>query len=101
MSKIPAAHMANEEPIVHQAEESDSRILFTDVVDIVVNNYGVVMKFLQGAGPGSQPSVVAKVGMSREHAKSVLHILQVTLNQTERTTVGPKKLNSPNESRNN
>jgi len=55
------------------------------------------MKFLQGAGPANQPTVVAKVGMSREHAKSVLHILQVTLNQTERAAVGPKKLNSPND----
>jgi len=102
MSKIPAAHMANElQQPVEAAEGIDSRILFTDVVDIVVNNYGVVMKFLQGSGPTAQPTVVAKVGMSREHAKSVLHILQVTLNQTERTTAGPKKLNSPNETRSN
>ena len=98
MSKVPATQMANEElAIEKQADDSDSPILFTDVVDIVVNNYGVVMKFLQGAGPANQPTVVAKVGMSREHAKSVLHILQVTLNQTERTAVGPKKLNSSND----
>lgn len=98
MSKVAMTHMANEELVVQQQPDSpDSRILFTDVVDIVVNNYGVVMKFLQGSGPAAQPTVVAKVGMSREHAKSVLHILQVTLNQTERTTVGPKKLASPDE----
>src|ERR1700752_2471736 len=37
MSKIPAAHMANEPQPAETAEGSDSRILFTDVVDIVVN----------------------------------------------------------------
>lgn len=97
MERIPAAHMASGEPQLQHSEGTDSHIMFTDVVDIVVNNYGVVMKFLQGGSPGSHPAVVAKVGMSREHAKSVLHILQVTLNQTERTAVGSKKLSSPDE----
>ena len=101
MNRIPAAHGANETVIEPMSDTSDPRILFTDVVDIVVNNYGVVMKFLQGAGPASQPTVVAKVGMSREHAKSVLHILQVTLNQTERTAVGQRKLTSPEDQRTN
>lgn len=64
---------------------TDEKILFTDVVDIIVNNYGVVMNFMQNSGPASQPVTVAKVGMSREHAKSVLQILQATLNQTEQS----------------
>jgi hypothetical protein len=38
---------------------------------------------MQSSGPNSKPNAVARVGMSREHAKSVLQILQVTLNQTE------------------
>jgi len=59
------------------------KVLFTDVVDIVVNNYGVVMNFGQSAGAGKSAHQVARVGMSREHAKSVLKILQVTLAQTE------------------
>jgi len=61
----------------------DNKILFTDVVDVTVNNYGVVMNFMQGAGPNREPSSIARVGMSREHAKSVLQILQLTLSQTE------------------
>jgi transcriptional regulator with XRE-family HTH domain len=67
-------------------------ILFTDVVDIMVNNYGVVMNFMQSSGPGSKPNAIARVGMSREHAKSVLQILQVTLAQTEQ--IVPKIPNS-------
>jgi hypothetical protein len=76
----------------------DNRILFTDIVDVVVNNYGVVMSFLQSSSPNGQPQAVAKVGMSREHAKSVLQILQVTLNQTGRNSSYPNKYISPESS---
>jgi transcriptional regulator with XRE-family HTH domain len=74
----------------------DNRILFTDVVDVIVNNYGVVMNFMQGSGPNSKPVAVARVGMSREHAKSVLQILQLTLAQTERSAPKlPKRIITP------
>lgn len=85
MGKIPVSRMTNEEiQISASLAPLENRILFTDIVDITVNNYGVVMNFLQTSGPSGNPSHVARVGMSREHAKSVLQILQVTLNQTER-----------------
>lgn len=61
----------------------DARINYTDMVHVMVNNYGVVMNFMQGAGPNNQPLAVARVGMSREHAKSVLEVLQRTLAQSE------------------
>ncbi len=99
MSKVPAAQMANEENPAGPADSQEARVLFTDVVDVIVNNYGVVMKFMQGTSPGSQPAVVAKVGMSREHAKSVLHILQVTLSQTERPAPLTKKQSSSGDGR--
>ena len=60
----------------------DKPVLFTDVVDVMVNNYGVVMNFMQGGANSS--STVARIGMSREHAKSVLQILQATLTETEK-----------------
>lgn len=63
---------------------ADNRIIFTDIVDISVNNYGVVMNFMQN-GPAAAPQPVARVGMSREHAKSILKILQHTLSRTERS----------------
>lgn len=85
------------------ADESSQKILFTDVVDITVNNYGVVMNFMQGAGPNTKPSSIARVGMSREHAKSVLRILQMTINQTERNlpSPSPRQLNAENQSPDN
>jgi len=102
MGKVPLTHLANEEPQMPiLAGNQDQRVLFTDIVDVIVNNYGVVMKFMQGNGPNTQPAIVARVGMSREHAKSVLHILQVTLAQTERAAIGPKKLSPPHDTRKN
>ncbi len=91
MAKIPAVHMMSDPSNSHSAS-SDGHVLFTDIVDVIVNNYGVVMNFMQNTGPASQPSTVAKVGMSREHAKSVLQILQATLSQTEHNQ---KRINAP------
>lgn len=84
LEKVPAAHMANDE---RQNGAGDNRILFTDIVDIVVNKYGVVMNFMQ-TGPSNASQSVARVGMSREHAKSILQILQTTLNKTEQNQNG-------------
>ena len=81
MEKIPVSHATNGLSSA-QASTSQDRVLFTDVVDIVVNNYGVIMNFMQ-SGPANSSQVVARVGMSREHAKSILKILQATLSQTE------------------
>ncbi len=61
----------------------DIRVVYTDMVHVMVNNYGVVMNFIQNSGPNNQPLAVARVGMSREHAKSVINILQQTLAQAD------------------
>ncbi len=75
---------------------STPKILFTDTVDVIVNNYGVVMNFMQGSSSAGQPTSIAKVGMSREHAKSVLQILQATLAQTEKPAQ-PRRLPTPDK----
>src|SRR5690606_5241003 len=62
----------------------DVRIVYTDMVQVMVNNYGVIINFLQGAGPGNQPLAVSRVGMSKEHAKSILEVLNKTLEQSDR-----------------
>jgi DNA-binding XRE family transcriptional regulator len=82
VTKVSSAQMISDISVSNQTLNS-TPILFTDVVDIMVNNYGVVMNFMQSSGPNSKPATVSRIGMSREHAKSVLQILQVTLNQTE------------------
>lgn len=91
LNKSASVQISNDE-LIPQLQPESPKILFTDVVDVIVNNYGVVMNFMQAAGPGAQPESVAKVGMSREHAKSVLRILEVTLAQTERQPKTSKKI---------
>ena len=74
---------------------ADTRIVYTDTANITVNNYGVVMSFMQN-GPGGQPPVaVSRVGMSLEHAKSVLEVLQTTLKQAEASKDQKPKLLPP------
>jgi DNA-binding XRE family transcriptional regulator len=70
----------------------DLRIVYTDMVHVVVNDYGLVMNFMQTGGAGNKPLAIARVGMSREHARSVLDVLQKTLAQSE-----PKHLPAPRQ----
>ncbi len=58
----------------------DARIIYTDMVHVSANKYGVIINFLQGLGAQNQPMAVSRVGMSHEHAKSMLEVLQETIN---------------------
>jgi transcriptional regulator with XRE-family HTH domain len=71
----------------------DARIVYTDMAHIMVNNHGVVMNLMQTGGPNNQPLVVSRVGMSREHAESLLELLQKTLSQQD--AEAPKTLPAP------
>jgi len=80
----PVVQILNDNPLALPGGiEVEQRVLFTDIIDIMVNNYGVVLNFMQTSGPNRPPANVARVGMSREHAKTLLQILQATLHQTE------------------
>lgn len=96
MDKIPASHMANSDSKTAPPASDSSRVLYADIVDVMVNNYGVVMSFMQG-GPANSANPVARIGMSREHAKSVLKILEITLTQTEKQL--PGKIHSSDNDR--
>lgn len=75
----------------------DNRIVYTDTANISINNYGVVMQFMQNA-PGGQPMAVSRVGMSIEHAKSVLEVLSRTIEQAQASKT-PKALPKPSNKR--
>lgn len=70
----------------------DTRIVYTDMAHVMVNDHGVVMNFMQTGAPGSQPTVVSRLGMSREHAQSLLDLLQKTLSHKPQA---PKSLPRP------
>jgi transcriptional regulator with XRE-family HTH domain len=72
---------------------TETRIIYSDMVHVGANNFGVVINFLQSSGLNNQPLAIARIGMSKEHARSVIEILQKTLDASE-----PKALPSPPDS---
>lgn len=58
-------------------------IVYTDMVHVVVNNYGVVMEFMQRGTSVDQPMAVSRVGMSKEHARSVIEMLEKSLSSSK------------------
>jgi DNA-binding XRE family transcriptional regulator len=81
----------------------DLRVVYTDTAHVMVNNYGVVMNFMQTNGTGSQPLAVSRVGMSKDHAKSLIKMLQQSIKQAEKQessnkTSAKKKTQDPKKS---
>jgi len=58
---------------------TDNPILYTDSTQVIANQYGVVIEFLQGMGPDGKSKIVSRLGMSREHAKVLSEIIMKTL----------------------
>ena len=54
--------------------------LYTDSVFVTTNDFGVVFDFAQSIGPTNQQNVIARLGMSKEHAKALLKVLFEKLN---------------------
>ena len=81
----------------------DLRVVYTDMVHVMINDFGVIMNFMQNAGPGNQPLAVARIGMSKTHAKSVLEILDKSLKQADqkRPRRQLKPLNKPTDQTDN
>lgn len=69
----------------------DSRVIYSDAMNLVINGDGVVINFLQTAGP-NQTVPAARVGMTLSQAKKVAETLSETIRLAEQ---GPKFLPSP------
>jgi transcriptional regulator with XRE-family HTH domain len=63
--------------------QEDAKIIYTDIVHVNANRYGVVINFLQGLGVNNQPVAVSRIGMSHEHARSLIEVLQKTMKMSE------------------
>lgn len=57
-------------------------VLYTDMVHVSGNKYGITINFIQGMGPNGKPTVVSRIGMSKEHAKSMLDVLKTSVEQS-------------------
>ena len=71
---------------------ADVRIAYTDMLNVIVNDFGVTLQFMQTNGPDHKPLIVSRLGMSKDHARNIVNLMQRTLNQAE-----PKALPPPSE----
>lgn len=69
----------------------DNKVIYTDGMHANVNDHGVILQFMQQLPNASQPAVVSRVGMSREHAERIINVLQQTLDQYDKNKQ-PKSL---------
>lgn len=72
----------------------DVRVVYADMAHVTANEFGVVVNFLQSGGSNSQPMAISRVGMSREHAKSVIRLMQEALDQSSQPKI-PRSLEAP------
>jgi transcriptional regulator with XRE-family HTH domain len=86
--------MVSDESGVQQTayiSQNDARILYSDMIHVNANQFGVVINFLQGLGAKNQPMAVSRIGMSREHAQSLLDVLSKTLEKSKTKPKSDKK----------
>ncbi|MEM6997962.1 MAG: DUF3467 domain-containing protein [Patescibacteria group bacterium] len=78
---------------------NDARVVYTDMVNVSANNYGVVVNFMQGLGANNQQMTISRVGMSVEHAVSLIKVLSETVEQVlEKKTEEPKSITDKSQS---
>jgi transcriptional regulator with XRE-family HTH domain len=61
----------------------NSVVLYTDTVFVTRTDYGIVFDFAQGVGPTNERRVVSRIGMSMEHAKDLVNVIQGKINETK------------------
>lgn len=85
---------ANATKTVLMAIAMDPRVMYSDSVHVAGSKHGVVLSFMQPGG-GNLPNMpVARIGMSREHAKKFVALLQETLGHLDAADPDNKQLPS-------
>lgn len=63
--------------------KDNTPVLYTDSIFISKNHFGMILDFAQSMGPTNKQIVVARVGLSIEHAKALLGVLTKKLTKFE------------------
>lgn len=74
-------------------------IVFSDSVQVSVNDYGVTLNFMQQSYPQDQQIPVSRIGMSQQHAQSLINVLQQSLKDAKQETI-QKRLEPPKDQAN-
>ncbi len=54
-------------------------VLFSDMVVVTKTDYGIVLDFAQSVAGSNERRVVSRIGMSSEHMKALIQVLQSKL----------------------
>jgi hypothetical protein len=80
--------MANEEQEQKQMainiDAKNNPVLYCDSFFVGSTEYGITFDFAQRVGPTNQQQVVARVGMSFDHARKIIEVIQDHLEKHER-----------------
>lgn len=58
----------------------DNKIIYSDLVQVSSNNYGLVLNFMQASlDKNSKPQFVSRIGVSKEHATDIVKMLSEAL----------------------
>lgn len=66
-------------------------VLYTDNINMNINKDGVVLNVMQKLEPSPQARIVARIGMSREHAKKFVEKLGGLLLKSEGEVITGKR----------
>ena len=72
----------------------DTRIIYTDAMNVVIDDNGVVLNFMQGNAQQGQQMPAARLGMSLDYAQKVVDTLSETLKKAH-AAQGQKHLPAP------
>lgn len=71
------------QPTAQQINLSTNQpVLYSDAVYVNAGPYGIVFDFAQSMGNTNQQQVVARIGMSKEHALALMNVLEKKLKET-------------------
>ena len=79
--------MAEQEEKPQMAVNIDAKstpVLYADSFFVSSTDFGITFDFAQRVGPTNQQQVVSRVGMSFEHARKILEVIQEHLEKHER-----------------
>lgn len=89
-NNLPPADEMMVKQIMMMLMPNDNRTIYTDSMNAIVDDKGVVLQFMQKT-PDSKTSNVARVGMSHEHAIEISRVIVRTLEQYFKAKKSAKK----------
>ena len=70
----------------------DLKVLYADSVQVMTKRFGVILDVAQQLGPTNRHQIVARIGLSREHARAFCEQLLKALQQTNINQAKAKKM---------